>query len=181
MSRQEEETLHLDQTVAQSDIEVALIPVVKTVRPEWEPAAIKYHHFTHGISNKLVGAYTGVTMDDDPNAILIRIYGNNTDLLVDREAEKSTFKLLFRHNCGARLHLTFNNGCCYGYIAGRVLDVENVRQPDIYTLVIRRMVQMHCIRVDDPALGGSPSLFETLEKWLGVISTEMKTPQQTQR
>ena len=168
---------HLDILVEQSDVQ----PVVKAVRPDWQLETVKFHLFTEGISNKLIGAYTGSTINDDPEAILIRIYGNNTDLLIDREVEKNTFRLLHCHHCGARLHLTFTNGCCYGYIAGRALDVEDVYQPDVYLLIIRRMVQMHCIPSADPAHSGPPMLFRTLEKWMGVMSTEMKTSEQTER
>ena len=159
----------------------AFFPVVKAVRPEWQTELVKYRYFTEGISNKLIGAHTGATMDDDPDAILIRIHGNDTDLLIDREREKQTFKLLFDHKCStARLLATFNNGCSYSYIAGRPLDVEDVRQPDICKLIISRMVQMHGIHQSDDASSCVPALFSTLDKWMEIVSSDMRT-QRTER
>jgi ethanolamine kinase len=181
MSNQSSSPPHLDVILGQTNLESAVQPIVEAVRPEWQLKTVKFRLFTEGISNKLIGAYTGPTIDDDPKAILIRIYGINTDLLIDREEEKNTFRLLHSHGCGAPLHLTFSNGCCYGYIAGRALDIEDVYLSDIYLLIIRRMVHIHGIRSDGPTHTGSPMLFRTLEKWMRVVSTDMKTSEQTER
>lgn len=43
--------------------------------------------FTDGITNKLVACQLNTEEDDGDNIVLVRIYGNKTDLLIDRNAE----------------------------------------------------------------------------------------------
>lgn len=46
--------------------------------------------FTDGITNKLVGCFNSMSPDD---GILVRVYGQNTDLLIDRKVETKNFKV----------------------------------------------------------------------------------------
>lgn len=47
--------------------------------------------FTDGTTNKLVGCYT----DDDPeDVVLVRVYGNKTELIVDRDNELKSFQVV---------------------------------------------------------------------------------------
>lgn len=51
-----------------------------------------FQKFTDGITNTLVGLYHKDTPTD---ILLMRIYGHNTHLLIDREAEKSNFRVSY--------------------------------------------------------------------------------------
>lgn len=47
-----------------------------------------FQTFTDGITNKLVGCFYKEDGDTEANdVVLVRIYGNKTDLLIDRKAE----------------------------------------------------------------------------------------------
>lgn len=46
--------------------------------------------FTDGITNKLIGCFNSECSSD---VILVRVYGPNTDLLIDRRAETETIKV----------------------------------------------------------------------------------------
>lgn len=46
--------------------------------------------FTDGITNKLIGCFYNESPSD---VILVRVYGTNTDLLIDRKAETATLKV----------------------------------------------------------------------------------------
>lgn len=48
---------------------------------------INFQTFTDGITNKLVACQFGGDASDEDNVVLVRIYGNKTDLLIDRNAE----------------------------------------------------------------------------------------------
>lgn len=85
--------------------------------------------FTDGITNKLIGCYVGDTTDD---VVLVRIYGNKTELLVDRDEEVKSFRVLQAHGCAPQLYCTFNNGLCYEFMQGEALDPEHVCNPDIF-------------------------------------------------
>lgn len=50
-----------------------------------------YQLFTDGTTNKLVGCYT----EDDPkDVVLVRVYGNKTELIVDRDNELKSFQVV---------------------------------------------------------------------------------------
>lgn len=86
--------------------------------------------FTDGITNQLVGCWEGGgTLGED--AVLLRIYGQKTELFIDRSAEVTNMLLLHAHGLAAPLHCAFRNGLCYGYNTGRVGDTALVCHPHI--------------------------------------------------
>ncbi|XP_034472910.1 ethanolamine kinase [Drosophila innubila] len=77
------------------------------------------------------------------NVVLVRVYGNKTDLLIDRKAETQNFQLLHTYGLAPSLYATFKNGLVYEYVPGSTLNIESVLSPDIWPLVARRMAEMH--------------------------------------
>ena len=61
--------------------------------------------------------------------VLIRVYGSNTDLLVSREMEILTIRVLRKRMRTQPIHCRFENGFAYGYAAGVCLDTESIRDP----------------------------------------------------
>ncbi|XP_078409752.1 ethanolamine kinase 1 isoform X2 [Cetorhinus maximus] len=116
-------------TVDQQDVEAGSRRLMKEVRPHWDPAQVKLKVFTNGITNKLVACYVGDSLDD---VVLVRVYGNKTELFVDRENELKSFHVLHAHGCAPRLYCTFQNGLCYKFMEGSALDPEHVRNPTIF-------------------------------------------------
>ncbi|XP_067914996.1 ethanolamine kinase 1 isoform X2 [Heterodontus francisci] len=119
--------LHI--TVDQQDMEAGSMRLMKEIRPYWDPAQVKLKVFTDGITNKLVGCYIGDSLDD---VVLVRVYGNKTELFVDRENELKSFHVLHAHGCAPQLYCTFQNGLCYKFMEGSALDPEHVRNPSIF-------------------------------------------------
>lgn len=74
--------------------------------------------FTDGITNKLVGCFHEESGTD---VVLIRIYGNKTDLLIDRKAETKNICMLHRYSFAPQLYATFENGLAYEYVPGVTL------------------------------------------------------------
>ena len=74
--------------------------------------------FTDGCTNKLVGVHIGNIND----TILVRMYGEKTELFIDRTVELKMMQFLQHHGCAKPIYCTFNNGLCYGFIAGTVFD-----------------------------------------------------------
>lgn len=88
--------------------------------------------FTDGITNKLVACYTDEGMAD---AVLVRVYGRRTELLVDRETELRNFQVLRAHGCAPDLYCAFQNGLCYQFLPGIALGPDHVRDPHIFRCV----------------------------------------------
>ena len=127
------------------------LPLISALRPHWG-SDVDFRRFTDGITNTLLQArpracepLDGESDDDarDREAILLRAYGNGTDLLIDRNREAQNHELLARHRLAPELLALFENGMLYRFIRGRVTSPQDLRRPDIYRAVARRLAQWH--------------------------------------
>ncbi|KAL8304296.1 hypothetical protein RB597_004471 [Gaeumannomyces tritici] len=127
------------------------LALISALRPDWG-SEVDFRRFTDGITNTLLQArpracepLDGESDDDarDREAILLRAYGNGTDLLIDRNREAQNHELLARHRLAPELLALFENGMLYRFIRGRVTSPQDLRRPDIYRAVARRLAQWH--------------------------------------
>ncbi|KAK2502678.1 hypothetical protein MC885_020383, partial [Smutsia gigantea] len=123
--------------------------------------------FTDGITNKLIGCYVNNTMED---VVLVRIYGNKTELLVDRDEEVKSFRVLQAHGCAPQLYCTFNNGLCYEFIQGEALDPKHVCNPAIFRLIARQLAKIHAIHAHNGWIPKS-NLWLKMGKYFSLIPT----------
>lgn len=123
-----------------------------------------------------MGCFNSESTDD---VILIRVYGNKTDLLIDRKAETRNMKLLHEVGLAPRLYATFLNGLVYEYVPGLVLTVETCRLQDTYYLVARTMANMHCVGSNSGQK--EPELWTKLKQFLKLTPKEFSDPQKQKR
>ena len=125
-------------------LENGVYEVISLLRPKWIPRSALIHKtFSGGLTNKLVGVYIDGRKDE---MVLIRIYGQNSDLMIDREKEIRNMKILHENGCGAELYAIFQNGIAYQYLSGSILSVESVREPNVYPAVATACAKMHSIK-----------------------------------
>lgn len=77
------------------------------------------------------------------DVILVRVYGNKTDLLIDRKAETRNIVLLHSYGFAPALYATFKNGLVYDFVPGVTLNTDSVLLPEVWSLVAQRMAEMH--------------------------------------
>ena len=172
----------LDLFLSDSNLEEGITQVIKYVRPEWPELDIKLKVFTDGITNRLVGVY----LENSPNdMVLIRVYGEKTELFIDRKQEVRNMRAMHKSGLIPPVYCTFNNGICYGYSPGIVLDENLVRDPLISRLISEMMARMHTIKPQtnrchenkESILEPEPSLFKGLRKFLDLIPCALKDTQ----
>lgn len=117
--------------------------LVTELRPDWTPSSIRFTRFTDGITNTLLRAVSADSPDPDADAVLLRAYGNGTDLLIDRQRETQNHELLWRHGLAPELLARFENGMLYRYVRGNVTSPADLRGESIYRAVARRLAQWH--------------------------------------
>ncbi|KAG7266339.1 hypothetical protein CRUP_027583 [Coryphaenoides rupestris] len=111
------------------------IGLIKELRPAWDTERVRTKLFTDGTTNKLVGCY----VEDSPeDVVLVRVYGNKTELIVDRDNELKSFQVLHANGCAPRLYCTFQNGICYEFIQGDALGTQDVRDPPNLWIKMRK-------------------------------------------
>ncbi|KAI9559009.1 hypothetical protein GHT06_015798 [Daphnia sinensis] len=114
--------------------------VVKQLRPQWSFDKMKFQIFNGGITNQLIGVYQN---EDNSDTVLVRVYGENTERIIDRENEIKIMQLLYPLGLSARVYATFTNGLIYQYMIGKTLDEKSCYDPNIYPLVAHKMAEIH--------------------------------------
>ncbi|XP_072528964.1 ethanolamine kinase 1 [Salminus brasiliensis] len=167
----------LDVTVDEHDYRPGALRLIEELRPHWKPAEVKMKSFTDGITNKLIGCYVGGSLQD---VVLVRIYGNKTELFVDRENEVKSFRVLQAHRCAPRLYCTFNNGLCYEFLEGMALEPEHIRSPAIFRLIARQLAKYHAIHAHNGWVPQS-DLWLKMGKFFSLVPTYFKDPDKNER
>lgn len=95
--------------------------------------------------------------------------GNQTDLLINREAEKLNFKFLRSHGLAPQLYASFENGICYEFIHGVTLNPESVKEEKIWTQIAVQMAKMHKLELSVEKKKMEPMIKNKTEKYLELI------------
>ncbi|RXM94949.1 Ethanolamine kinase 1 [Acipenser ruthenus] len=128
------------------------LKLIKKLRPSWDTDRVQTKLFTDGITNKLVGCYleecpadtlftdgitnklVGCYLEECPaDTVLVRVYGNKTELFVDRDNELKSFQVLHANGCAPHLYCTFQNGLCYEFMQGDAMGPQHVRDPVLFS------------------------------------------------
>lgn len=87
--------------------------------------------FEEGITNKLIGVFQGTSFAQAKDVILIRVYGEKTDLIINRNAERNNMVELWETGMCPPVYATIENGLVYGFAPGDTLDEKTVRDETI--------------------------------------------------
>ncbi|WEW55790.1 ethanolamine kinase [Emydomyces testavorans] len=137
-----------------ADSQASALRLVLALRPEWEHAEgkIEFVRFTDGITNtttkllKIIRRAPGMTDEEiDNESVLMRAYGNHTEVLIDREKEVRSHALLASKGLAPPLLARFRNGLLYRFIRGQVASPHDLTQPRIWRGIARRLAQWHAV------------------------------------
>lgn len=153
--------------------------------------------FTDGCTNKLIGCCIPkhnnndeIPLDDSDNlcyyeVILIRIYGKNTEVLIDRKKEIENFKSLHKYGFAPNLLATFNNGLAYEYTNGKPLSKIDVYEEEVWRKIAQRMAEMHrdikCEQTDDLNATQQPVLWTKMRRFFDIVSPKYSDPVKQRR
>jgi len=134
----------------QAESQTSALRLILTLRPEWEhEGKIEFVRFTDGITNtllKVVNKKPGLSAEEvDNDAVLLRAYGQGTDLIIDRVRETQNHELLMQYNLAPKLLARFHNGMLYRFIRGAVTSPADLRRQDIWRAVARRLAEWHAV------------------------------------
>lgn len=127
------------------------------------PDAMRVDVVSGGITNAL---YRVRAAGRSP--LLVRVFGANTELLIDRRRDTAAVAALAACGVGVPFLGTFDNGRVEGYLAARALAPEEMGQRaprDLATQIAVEVARLHALRgmPGDPA---APALWPTLERWM---------------
>jgi len=155
------------------------LKVVLSVRTLWTKDSVNSKVFTDGITNKLVGFWA---KDDKAKGdmLLVRVYGQKTDAIIDREAEKRNMVLMSDLGCAKPLHAVFANGLCYGFVHGQCLDADTVRLPVVNRLVAAEMARIHAVTPKEPD-NTEAAIWHHLSNFVDLLPERMSDPAKEER
>ncbi|KAJ1253707.1 hypothetical protein BS78_02G193900 [Paspalum vaginatum] len=119
-----------------------------------------------GITNLLLK----VSVKEDTgneSSVTVRLYGPNTDLVIDRKRELQAIPYLSAAGFGARLLGIFENGVVQSFINARTLSPADMREPRIAAEIARELHRFH--QVDIPG-SKEPQLWNDIFKFLKKAS-----------
>ncbi|KAH2418621.1 hypothetical protein KXV44_008492 [Aspergillus fumigatus] len=134
-----------------ADSQASALRLVLTLNPQWEGPdnKIEFVRFTDGITNtllKIINRKPGWTEEQiDNEAVLMRAYGNHTEILIDRERETTSHALLASRGLAPSLLARFQNGLLYRFIRGRPATHLDLVKPPLWRGVAQRLGQWHAV------------------------------------
>eukprot|EP01132_Coremiostelium_polycephalum_P007488 gene7488-9202_t len=94
-----------------------------------------------------------------------KLYGKGSENFIDRKTESTIQYLLSKNGVGPRFYGTFKNGCIYGYVEGDQLQLEDLADDHILSLIGNQVSQWHSLDLQQ-RLSREPSLFVYMNSWM---------------
>lgn len=98
-------------------------------------------------------------------SVLVRVYGEKTEMLIDREVDNAVFAELSKSGFAPMYHGRFLNGRIEGWFDARPLKPEEMGQPELSRFIATEMGRMH---LEEPNQPRDPMLWKCLDKWLAA-------------
>ncbi|XP_029290259.1 ethanolamine kinase 2 [Cottoperca gobio] len=164
--------LHVDLHIDEHEPRKGILLLLSRLRPRWNARDVKMKKFTEGITNQLIGCY--VASLQEPGCVLVRLFGRMTELFVNRDREVEMFQVFHAHGCGPEIYCSFQNGICYEFVRGTVLDDQLLKQPSIYRLIAAEMGRIHSIQ-PKCALPVEPLLWTKMSHFLTLMQSSIRS------
>lgn len=105
-------------------------------------------------------------MLDQP--VIVRRYGENTEIFIDRRVETSNTLQLNAYGFGAQLLASFTNGRVESFLQAYTLMPEDMRHPQLVPKIAMRIAEYHACNIQHTER--APGLWPTISKWCAFAS-----------
>lgn len=144
----EQTIAHVDVTInstTDTSLETGVKTLIADVRPNWNLENLRIKKFTEGMTNELYG----VGERNGKETVLVRIYGEKTELIINRAEERINIQFLYKNGCAKPIYCTFNNGLCYGFQEGHVVGESAMREKHYAQLIATELARLHTLTIPD--------------------------------
>jgi ethanolamine kinase len=160
--------LRLERSVAERDPaarHAGCVSVARELCPGWsdvEPGAIEVSTLQGGLTNQLY--LLRAPSRPELGGVLVRLYGLNTEIIIDRKVEEIVFHLLSLKGFGPKLYGLFGNGRVEGFVPSEQVAPPDLsrRDKNVPQLIARELARMHEL---DMPLPREPHLWDFLRKF----------------
>lgn len=157
----------MDLEVDEKEPRSGILQLLQVLRPGWSPDQVQLKSFTEGMTNRLIGCFVSPdsVQNQDQDCVLVRVYGQHTDLFVDRSKEVQMLRVLECRGLGSKVYCSFRNGLCYEFLQGVPLSYSQLTQRRIYRLIAAQMARLHSVQLNE----SEPFLWKKMEHFLNFL------------
>lgn len=116
---------------------------------------------------------------DDEETVLVRIYGKNTEIFIDRKKEIENFETLNKYGFAPKLLAAFENGLAYEFSEGTPLAKRDLACDKVWPLIARKMAEMH--KAIKPQGDVEPMLWRKFDAFFQLIPLTFSDPDKQAR
>eukprot|EP01112_Ceratiomyxa_fruticulosa_P014642 TRINITY_DN4210_c0_g1_i1.p1 TRINITY_DN4210_c0_g1~~TRINITY_DN4210_c0_g1_i1.p1 ORF type:complete len:358 (-),score=81.46 TRINITY_DN4210_c0_g1_i1:57-1130(-) len=106
--------------------------------------------------------------------VIIRIYGDKTEDIINREAEMIVQQHVWEKGIGPKFYGVFDNGCVYAFLPGKVLDFPELADPSFISLVAPALAIWHQVDLD---VDKNPILWKTIHNFISRAPPSFDNPE----
>ncbi|XP_061375426.1 probable choline kinase 2 [Gastrolobium bilobum] len=155
--------------------------ILKSLASKWENVldanALQVIPLKGAMTNEVFQIKWQTIAGESSRKVLVRLYGEGTDIFFDREGEVRTFEFISKNGQGPRLLRRFANGRIEEFIRARTLSASDLRDPSISALVAAKMKEFHDLDMPGPK---NVNLWDRLRNWL-IEAKRLASPEEVQK
>lgn len=163
-------SMSINITLPASEMEAQVRDVCRTLIKKWSGlnnSHFKVERVSGGITNLLLKVSVKNEHEEDV-PVTVRVFGPNTDVVIDREREFQAICYLSAAGFGARLLGIFANGMVQSFIDARTLTPTDMSKPKLAAEIARQLRKFHDIEIPGPK---DPQLWSDIFKFLDKASS----------
>ncbi|XP_010688024.2 probable ethanolamine kinase isoform X2 [Beta vulgaris subsp. vulgaris] len=142
-------SLSVDTSLPLPAMKPRIIELCKDIFEKWanlDDSCFSVKTVSGGITNLLLK----VTVKEEAGnevSITVRLYGPNTDYVINRERELLAIRYLSAAGFGAKLLALFGNGMVQSFIFARTLTPPDMREPKLAAVIAKELRRFHEVEI----------------------------------
>lgn len=161
--------LVVDTSLPFPEMKPRIVELCKDLFKKWsnlDVSLFSVETISGGITNLLLKV-TVTEENGSDVSVTIRLYGPNTEYVINRERELTASRYLSAAGFGPKLLATFGNGMMQSFIDARTLDAEDMRNPKLVTEIAKQLRKFHQVEVPGSK---EPQLWIDMDKYFKKAS-----------
>ncbi|KVI01299.1 probable ethanolamine kinase isoform X1 [Cynara cardunculus var. scolymus] len=162
-------SLIVDHSLPLSEMKPRLVELCKDLFKHWSNLN-ESHFFAEKVSGGITNLLMKVSVKEENGNMVhvtVRLYGPNTEYVIDRERELQALHHLSAAGFGAKLLGVFGNGMVQSFIDARTLNPSDMRKPNLAAEIAKQLNRFH--QVDIPG-SREPQLWNDILKFFESAS-----------
>ncbi|GAV63284.1 Choline_kinase domain-containing protein, partial [Cephalotus follicularis] len=142
-------SLTVDTSLSLSDMKPRVLELCKDLFNQWSTLDDS-RFFVETIAGGITNLLLKVTVKEENGenvAVTVRLYGPNTEYLINRQKELEAIKYLSVAGFGAKLLGVFGNGMVQSFIDARTLTPPDMRLPKLAAEIAKQLRKFHEVEI----------------------------------